>query len=281
MNFKRFLFLGMVFSLSASVFSQQHSSDKKQTSGNPVFPGWYADPEGAVFGNEYWIYPTYSAPYDQQTFMDAFSSRDLVHWKKHPRVLSIENISWVKRALWAPAIIEANKKYYFFFGGNDIQNNNQLGGIGVAVADNPAGPFKDALGKPLIGQIVNGAQPIDQFVFKDDDGQYYMKWNIFPKEIVQTEIPYYLRKQNKYGLPLDNRETYTKTDWIIWTATLAPDRATFEKFIDPIHLFMNETTTRVPMSDWIFTDTPNQKGFQARSVVGGYFIKMLENKLNK
>lgn len=108
-----------------------------------------------------------------------------------------------------------------------------------------------------------------------------MKWNIFPKEIVQTEIPYYLRKQNKYGLPLDNRETYTKTDWIIWTATLAPDRATFEKFIDPIHLFMNETTTRVPMSDWIFTDTPNQKGFQARSVVGGYFIKMLENKLNK
>lgn len=174
MNFKRFLFLGMVFSLSASVFSQQHSSDKKQTSGNPVFPGWYADPEGAVFGNEYWIYPTYSAPYDQQTFMDAFSSRDLVHWKKHPRVLSIENISWVKRALWAPAIIEANKKYYFFFGGNDIQNNNQLGGIGVAVADNPAGPFKDALGKPLIGQIVNGAQPIDQFVFKDDDGQYYM-----------------------------------------------------------------------------------------------------------
>lgn len=174
MNFKRLLFFGMIFSLSASVFAQQHSSDGKQTSGNPVFPGWYADPEGAVFGNEYWIYPTYSAPYDQQTFMDAFSSRDLVHWKKHPRVLSIENISWVKRALWAPAIIEANKKYYFFFGGNDIQNNDQLGGIGVAVADNPAGPFKDALGKPLIGQIVNGAQPIDQFVFKDDDGQYYM-----------------------------------------------------------------------------------------------------------
>ena len=66
------------------------------------------------------------------------------------------------------------RKYYFFFGGNDIQNNDMIGGIGVAVSDSPAGPFKDALGHPLIGEIVNGAQPIDQFVFKDDDGQYYM-----------------------------------------------------------------------------------------------------------
>ena len=62
----------------------------------------------------------------------------------------------------------------YFFGANDIQSNNELGGIGVAVADNPAGPFKDALGKPLIDKFVNGAQPIDQFVYKDDDGQYYM-----------------------------------------------------------------------------------------------------------
>ncbi|WP_455584834.1 glycoside hydrolase family 43 protein [Bacteroides sp.] len=174
MNFKCILFFSAVLCFSVSVFSQQQKQDKKQKSGNPVFPGWYADPEGAVLGSEYWIYPTYSAPYDEQIFMDAFSSRDLVHWKKHPRVLAIENISWLRRALWAPAVIEANNKYYFFFGANDIQNNDELGGIGVAVADHPAGPFKDALGKPLIGQIVNGAQPIDQFVFKDDDGQYYM-----------------------------------------------------------------------------------------------------------
>lgn len=108
-----------------------------------------------------------------------------------------------------------------------------------------------------------------------------MKWQIFSDKIAQTEIPYYLAKQNKYGLPLDNREDYTKTDWIMWTATLAPDKATFEKFIDPVYLFMNETTSRVPMSDWVFTSVPEQRGFQARSVVGGYFIKMLENKLNK
>lgn len=106
-----------------------------------------------------------------------------------------------------------------------------------------------------------------------------LKTNIFPNEIAAKEIKYYLTKQNKYGLPLDNRETYTKTDWIMWTATLANDKATFEQFIKPVYLFMNETTDRVPMSDWVYTDRPNQRGFQARSVVGGYFIKMLQNKL--
>lgn len=108
-----------------------------------------------------------------------------------------------------------------------------------------------------------------------------LKMNIFPDSIAEKEIAYYLTKQNKYGLPLDNREAYTKTDWIMWTATLANDKATFEKFIAPVYLFVNETTDRVPMSDWVFTDTPKQRGFQARSVVGGYFIKMLEDKLNK
>lgn len=108
-----------------------------------------------------------------------------------------------------------------------------------------------------------------------------LKMNIFPASIAETEIAYYLTKQNKYGLPLDNRESYTKTDWIMWTATMANDKQTFEKFIDPVYLFMNETTTRVPMSDWVMTETPTQRGFQARSVVAGYYIKMLEQKLNK
>lgn len=105
--------------------------------------------------------------------------------------------------------------------------------------------------------------------------------NIFDKKIVPTEIAYYLTKQNKYGLPLDNRSTYTKTDWIVWTATMAEDSETFEKFIAPLHLFMNETVDRVPMSDWIYTDKPVRSGFKARSVVGGYYIKMLEEKLKK
>lgn len=145
-----------------------------KTAGNPVFPGWYADPEAAVFGRRYWIYPTYSAPYDQQVFLDAFSSPDLVTWTKHPRVLDTASVHWAHRAVWAPAIVAKGGKYYLFFGANDIQNDRQRGGIGVAVADNPAGPFRDYLGHPLVDKFQNGAQPIDQFVFRDANGKYYL-----------------------------------------------------------------------------------------------------------
>ncbi|MFN7116343.1 MAG: glycoside hydrolase family 43 protein [Saprospiraceae bacterium] len=146
----------------------------QKKAGNPLFPGWYADPEGTIFGKTYWIYPTYSAPYDAQVFLDAFSSRDLVKWTKHARILDTAAVKWAKRAMWAPAIVEKGGKYYLFFAANDIQSDAELGGIGVAVADKPEGPFKDYLGKPLIDKFHNGAQPIDQFVFKDKDGQYYM-----------------------------------------------------------------------------------------------------------
>lgn len=148
------------------------SNIKSTRSGNPVFPGWYADPEGIIFDKQYWIYPTFSAPFDNQVFFDAFSSPDLVHWTKHERILDTAEVTWAKRAMWAPSIIEKNGKYFFFFGANDV-HEGEIGGIGVAIADEPSGPFKDHLGKPLIGGIHNGAQPIDQFVFKDKD-QYYM-----------------------------------------------------------------------------------------------------------
>lgn len=143
-------------------------------SGNPIFPGWYADPEVRVFGKTYWIYPTYSAKYEQQVYFDAFSSTDLVTWKKHPHILDTAAVKWAKRAMWAPSIVEKGGKYYYFFGANDIQSDAERGGIGVAVSDSPAGPFRDYLGKPLVDKFHNGAQPIDQFVFKDSDGQYYL-----------------------------------------------------------------------------------------------------------
>lgn len=143
-------------------------------SGNPVFAGWYADPEAIIFGDRYWIFPTYSDRYHKQTFFDAFSSTDLVNWTKHPRVLDADNVDWASYAVWAPSIIAANDKYYLLFGANDIQNDEALGGIGVAVADKPEGPYKDAIGRPLIDRFHNGAQPIDQFVFRDDDGQLYL-----------------------------------------------------------------------------------------------------------
>ena len=158
--------------LPGILFSQTKNSKRSSYSGNPVFPGWYADPEGIIFENKYWIYPTYSAPFDKQVFFDAFSSPDLVHWTKHERILDTARVKWARRAMWAPAAIEKDGKYFLFFGANDV-HEGEIGGIGVAVADNPEGPFKDYLGKPLIGEIHNGAQPIDQFIFKDN-GQYYL-----------------------------------------------------------------------------------------------------------
>ncbi|GGK78539.1 hypothetical protein GCM10011405_28010 [Rufibacter glacialis] len=144
------------------------------TAGNPVFPGWYADPEGIIFGKKYWIYPTFSARYKDQVHLDAFSSPDLVSWTKHNRIIDTASVKWAKKAMWAPAVVQKGKKYFLFFGANDIQSDQELGGIGVAVADKPEGPFKDYLGKPLVDKFHNGAQPIDQFVFQDKDGQYYL-----------------------------------------------------------------------------------------------------------
>lgn len=155
-----------------TLLTAQNKKDEK--SGNPVFPGWYADPEGIIFDNQYWIYPTYSAPYDKQVFFDAFSSPDLITWKKHPKIMDTMQIKWARRALWAPSIIKKESQYFLFFGANDIQNDNEYGGIGVAVSDKPEGPFRDHLGKPLIDKFHNGAQPIDQFVFHDADGKYYL-----------------------------------------------------------------------------------------------------------
>jgi len=165
----RRLCIGLFILLSTAANAQQKAINFH----NPVISGWYADPEGAVFNKQYWIYPTWSAPYKEQVFFDAFSSTDLVHWTKHPKILDTQRVKWAKLAMWAPAIVEKDKKYYFFFSANDMHEKG-AGGIGVAVASKPGGPFKDYLGKPLISEIVNGAQPIDQFVFKDKDNQYYI-----------------------------------------------------------------------------------------------------------
>ena len=94
----------------------QTPAQEKKKAGNPVFPGWYADPEGIIYGKKYWVFPTYSAPYNRQVFFDAFSSPDLVKWTKHPRILDTASVKWAKRAMWAPSVIQKDKKYYLFFG---------------------------------------------------------------------------------------------------------------------------------------------------------------------
>lgn len=116
--------------------------------------------------------------------------------------------------------------------------------------------------------------------------KYNMIWdklwdlNIFPNNAMLTEINYYLKKQNQYGLPLDCRKDYTKSDWIMWTAGMAPDKKTFAKFVDPLYSYIHETQTRVPISDWYDTVTGRKTGFMARSVIGGHWMGVFVDRMN-
>jgi len=102
--------------------------------------------------------------------------------------------------------------------------------------------------------------------------------NLFPAAVSQKEMAFYRKMQNPYGLPLDNRETYTKLDWITWTATLTQNRADFDALIDPVIAFLNATPGRSPMTDWYQTKTAKKVGFTGRPVVGGVFLQMLYDK---
>jgi Domain of unknown function (DUF1793)/Domain of unknown function (DUF4965) len=105
-----------------------------------------------------------------------------------------------------------------------------------------------------------------------------LKLDLFSPRVRQTELAFYLQHLNQYGLPLDNRADYTKLDWQVWTATLTDKAGEFNDFMTPIAKWINETSSRVPLTDWYDTKTGKQAGFQARSVVGGVYIKALADE---
>lgn len=147
----------------------------------------------------------------------------------------------------------------------------------------------DSAAKEMAGKWVGMAKDGDHYKLAFNSPgtwsqKYNLVWdkvldyNLFPASVRNTEIAYYQTKLNTYGLPLDSREDYTKLDWEMWTATLAETPAAFNALVDPMYRWANETTSRVPMTDWYDTKTSKQIGFQARSVVGGLFIKALADK---
>lgn len=110
-------------------------------------------------------------------------------------------------------------------------------------------------------------------------------WNLYNDkytgDVIGKEIAFYLKKINKYGLPLDSRDDTTKGDWVAWTAAMAKDVKDFRKFMDVEYKYVNETVTRWPTSDWHHTEKSDARGFRARSVLGGYWMQVLAKKLGK
>ena len=192
------------------------------------------------------------------------------------------------------------QRYTDAFAGFSEHNTNLSVKAIIALAS--YGRLADMLGKNQVSQKYSrlARSMAQKWMKMADDGDHYrlafdqqgtwsqkynlvwdkvMRMNIFPHEVAEKEIAFYLDQQKQYGLPLDSQHKYTKADWIVWSATLSPDMESFQRFIEPLYAFVNETVDRVPMSDWYWTDRPIHAGFQARPVVGGFFIKMMEDKL--
>ena len=158
---KKILFTLLTCCGMSPLFAQQKAP-------SPALPGAFADPHVAVFNGKYYIYPTTDGFEGWSSdYFTVWSSKDMKKWKKEGTILDFKkDLTWAKERAWAPAIAFKNNKYYFYFSADT--------NIGVAVADKPTGPFKDALGKPLITKGQYQAQVIDPMVFVDDDGQAYI-----------------------------------------------------------------------------------------------------------
>ena len=142
---------------------------------NPIDTSWHADPEARFYEGEYWIYATRSLPFKEQHNLDAYHSVDGKEWIKEESIIDMTDFPFVWQAVWAPTIIDKDGKYYLILAVNDIHANEEPGGLLIVVADSPKGPFKRfTKADELVGDIINGAQPIDAHLFKDDDGTIYL-----------------------------------------------------------------------------------------------------------
>ena len=114
--------------------------------------------------------------------------------------------------------------------------------------------------------------------------KYNLVWDrllglgLFGADVARSELAHYRAAMQTYGLPLDSRKTYTKLDWIFWSATLTGSREDFDALAAPVYRWLDETPSRVPLTDWYETTDGRKVGFQARSVVGGVFIARLADE---
>jgi len=154
------------------------------------------------------------------------------------------------------------------------------------MGDRPAAERYRAAARDFAAKWVEMADDGDHYRLAfDRPGTWSQKYNLvwdrilglglFDESVRTKEMAYYLSVQNRYGLPLDNRSEFTKTDWVLWTATLTGRRSDFDALVEPVWAFLNDTPDRVPFTDWYWTNNARRQGFQARPVIGGVFLRML------
>jgi hypothetical protein len=155
-----------------------------------------------------------------------------------------------------------------------------------AHGDSETAAAYEKLGQQYAAQWVKQADDGDHFKLTfDKPGSWSQKYNLvwdrilglnfFPDEVLRKEMAFYREHLNRYGLPLDSRKEWTKTDWTLWTATLTGSRGDFEALLDPVYEFVNQTPDRVPFTDFYWTEDGSDAGMHARPVIGGVFLRFL------
>jgi beta-xylosidase len=212
--------------LVVSVINLTHTPAKAATTNNPVLPGYNADPQIAVFNHTFYMYPSTDgiAKWGATSFQ-AWSSTDMIHWTDRGVILNLANVSWCHKNAWSPSIAQKGSTYYFYF--------TACSEIGVATSSSPTGPFKDALGKPLVATKQYGVTSIDPAVFIDSNNQPYLIFgnggarlgtlnanmtsfmgnpvSITPSGASYREAPYMFKRNGTYYLTWSQNDTRQAT----------------------------------------------------------------------